>query len=856
MANLVATREALERFAADIPAASLTADRLRRAAETTRALVQQALDTPDRAPTLGGWIDHNLAVLVAEGLADSHDATRKAAGDLFHGSRRRIAEALEADRDDLALALALARGAAQVRDDDRLSADVALVAGALSRPQAGLSLVSAAVELVVRAARSKSDAVKAGAEAVAPTVRESAERLAGALPNHPDVGLQRVRLLLLEARAHTGAERAQLLDKAHGLLTDHDKRFGSTAGARKLLSELLELRARSGASGTDIRRDALALLEAGVHERSLGPKQASRLIRAIERAKALDEDTAARLRELLDDHIGEDQRSWRDVLGRLLVHAGDDAALVGHWQRALRDDPKDTEAARGLAARMVKNLRTGLELPFDSEILERVLERVPYQEMARWTGEDINQVLGVVQETFGTNKAAEFLANRLLATRDLRGREALWKRALDLYDELGDAEGALDVARKAVKHSGLARARLALARILLDRGEHLDEAEAALKPLLEARGAESSEAHKLKAQLSRHPGIRETRRSTLLAFEHKIGVGTEKKFDLAVVYTARNYVLVEATRYPAPEFYEHKHLRTMVRAEDLPKWVSTMDLRKGDVIRAPIRGQDGDPRKDKETIRIYWVADPKQIELELDETALVGRWAEEERRFHIGGDQPALLKVGKGKKGDLYARILRKGGREFPVRAKVEAAQLPEGSNPDRLGKGKRMWGLVRQVPGAVREYEVVGTLTTEDPNAPPPEAAKPEAAKPEAAKAPAPKPEATAAPAPAPPAQAAAPAPTADGPPAPAPAAQAAAPAPTAEAAPVAAPPAQDPPADSAPAPVPPAQAAAPAPAPEAAPPGAAPGPAPAATAPAAPAEPAAPAQAAPAAEAEPGAS
>jgi hypothetical protein len=92
MANLVATREALERFAAELPLAGLGADRLRRTSEATRALIEQALAIPHPET---GWIDHNLAVVVAGALSD--EATAEAGLVLFIGVRRRLGEALSRD---------------------------------------------------------------------------------------------------------------------------------------------------------------------------------------------------------------------------------------------------------------------------------------------------------------------------------------------------------------------------------------------------------------------------------------------------------------------------------------------------------------------------------------------------------------------------------------------------------------------------------------------------------------------------------------------------------------------------------------------------------------------------------------
>src|SRR5690606_10612433 len=123
----------------------------------------------------------------------------------------------------------------------------------------------------------------------------------------------------------------------------------------------------------------------------------------------------------------------------------------------------------------------------------------------------------------------------------------------------------------------------------------------------------------------------------------------------------------------------------------------------GDFLRAPVRGTDADPSKDKEGIRVYWIADPAAAETELGDKAIAERWDKEEAAFGIGGDDPSPLKVSwDGRRERLQARILSgSGGREFQERPELAVEQLPEGADPQRLGKGRRFWGRVERGPDA-----------------------------------------------------------------------------------------------------------------------------------------------------------
>ena len=717
--NLAATREALDRFVAELPA-GLQADRLRRIADATRALVDQALAQPG-APS--AWADHNLAVAIADGL--SEPGTHAVAQTLFMGVRRRLTEALERDGDDLAAALALALGATGATDDARTAGDVTAVAHALARPQVGPRLVAAAVELVVTAASAEDDDVKSAALAAAAPVREAADRVASRLPDHPGAALDRVRLALLDARAGEGEARTSALGAVRGLLKDCDARFGETPAAREILSGVLALEARSATPSSDIRRDALALLEADVRGHAAGPKRTSRLLRTIQRAGQLDQTTSTHIAELLGPIMDADDPRWFEARAVLYEASGDSGALLTLWQHTLEADPTSKHAAKGLAERLLANLRRGLAPPFESAVLDRVLDALPPGAAARWSADDIDRVLALVTDTFGATRAFAFVTNKLLQARELRGRDAIWQRALALASELGDADDqVVDIARAAVKHRGFPEARLILARALIARREHLDEADAALRPLLEKKGPHAAEAQALKGRMKDDPAFRRARYDMLLAYEHKLGVGTSKQFPLSVVFTTRSYALVELTEHPAPEGYEHRHLRTMVRAEDLPEGITPSDLEKGDIVHAPLRGQDADPSRDKEGLRVYWIADTSQLRLDLDAAAVAARWARDEAAFGVDSGQPVPVKVAwDKKKGRLIARLLKVGsGDEFRARPALNAERLPAGLDPERIGgRGRRLWGLVARTddgtrPGQ-RTYAVVTDLTTVGPD-------------------------------------------------------------------------------------------------------------------------------------------
>ncbi len=199
MSHEAATREALARYIDETPNGGVLADQLARTARATLSLYDQAITTPGTRTT---WADHNLAVIVSAGLDDP--ALKACATTLFRGTRRRLAAALEAEPDDLAPATALALGAATSIDDPRLVEDIGLVAGAVTKTHAGPRLIRAAVTMVVEALETKDAGIRKASFTALSAVQESAERLAGRLPNHPDIFLDRARLALHRSHGEEG----------------------------------------------------------------------------------------------------------------------------------------------------------------------------------------------------------------------------------------------------------------------------------------------------------------------------------------------------------------------------------------------------------------------------------------------------------------------------------------------------------------------------------------------------------------------------------------------------------------------------------------------------------------------------
>lgn len=774
--HVLATREAVERFALELPLGP-QGDRLRRTAEALRQLYDQALSSATRNDIVLAWADHNLGVLVAEcfqAAADRADPGSEhltnAGLTLYLGVRRRLVETLTNEPDDLAVALGLALGSAATltdRNDQRLAEDISALTRALGRPGAGPKLATAATRALVQAVHrappgrgegdkseeksekpgkgdkkdagnDRKDEFRQAAAHLAVALREAVERLHRRLPEHPDLALDRIRLVLLAARGSDGPARAEALASARGLLADHEARFGASEAQREVTSTLIQLRTRE-APPAELARDVVTLLEIDQRERQLDPRRSLRLVRSLQRANALDAETARKLQRILrnDRDPGEVSPAQGEVQALLLEALGDEAALVSLQEKQLERDPKDHAAAKTLFERLLKNVRKGLASPFAATTVDLVTQGIQPAALARLSADDVDALLALLRETFGLERALAFAKNKLTQTRELKQREFVWKRALALATEANDEAAVVDIARRSLgEKAAPPEARLVLARALVASGQDLDEADDLLRPLTAERGPLAAEAQQLKAKIKADPRFREARYKSLLAFEDQLGVGTPRPHVLKVVFTAPGYVLAELVERPAPEFYENKHLRVMLRGEDLPQGTKPSDLKKGDELRGPVRGQDASHERDKEGLRIYWIADAREVRLALSADAIATRLREEEAIFGIGSGRPVPLKVAwDGKKKRLVARLFEAqprdgagrpakdpgargasgranndGGREFRVRPHVEVDQLPDGVEPAQVGgRGRRFLGTVER--HGASEYIVTGKL-------------------------------------------------------------------------------------------------------------------------------------------------
>jgi hypothetical protein len=758
--HALAAREALDRFIQAVPA-GLASEPVLRAAGAVRALFGAVVDDRGERPAAAPFADHNLAVLIVEaaGVVEATPSRElaDALAELCFAVRRRLHEALAHDPDDLALALALAHGLAlvvrrpQLRFEARVAEDVSAVAGALERPHAGARLGHAAVAALVAVSQSRDEAIqRTGAPLVAP-LRSALERVSARLPDHPELALDRVRLALQDAARHEHASAAlPALSAARGLLDDFGRRFGLARAQRDLLAELVATRARLGVGGPDLRTEARALLELDVAERLATPERTRGLLKALHKARGLDADLARDLMKLLGLDRRDPDSRWDEVRALLLDAIGDERALLELAEKTLLSDAKHAASARRLFDRWNVNVRDGLAPPFESTIADRVLDAAPAASWAKLSPEELARLMQAVTAVFSSERAFRVLVERVLDVRECRQREATWLLALELGAPLGDEA----VARLGGLVRGdrvPAEVRVAAARAVLDQGGDPELADGLLRGLQGARGGIAKEVGALLGRLRGDPRLREAHRRALVAFEEKAGVGSGRPLALRVIYASPSYALAELVGSQAPEVYEHRHLRAMLRDDDLPAGTHARDLKKGDLVEAPLRGQDATRDEQKGALRIYWVADRSQVRVTSAEPEAgpkpepkQGRAARDkaapkaeapvtgeaegahdeaapavdprlfEADFGIGGAEPIEIRVlWDSRRKRLLGKRFNEAGDRFPANLRVSPTLLPEGLEPARLGRsGKRFLSRVEaQDEGDRRLYLVVGPM-------------------------------------------------------------------------------------------------------------------------------------------------
>ena len=462
---------------------------------------------------------------------------------------------------------------------------------------------------------------------------------------HPDLLLNMAQVAAASARVVSRSERQERLDLARSLLADHEERFGASSGARALRQRILDVRVRSGATGKDIQQDAVRLLEDQAAQGTLRADEAQRVIHTLERAKALDKKTAEKLKQAFSPLVEGHERRWRGVTERLLKKTGDEGALVALWTQALREGGDDAEALEGLSGRLLRNLREGLGTPFDNSLLDSMLDKLPFGLLGKWQAEDVRRVCEHLQESFGNERASRFIRERILPTRNLRKHNGVWKVVFEVLGASAEPAELASLCREAIREGDAPTPRLRFAELCLEHGKHLEEAVDAIKPLGDKRGEAAKAAHRLRERIQGHPAYKSVRKEGLLAFEERIGVGRGELLELKVIHKTPGYVLVEELSHPAPEAYGHKRLRSLVRTPDLPHGLHPMQMQKGDTLRAPLRGEDGDPSRNKGASRVYWLADAGAVQWALTEEEAQRRITEEEARFGLDSDSPVPVLV-------------------------------------------------------------------------------------------------------------------------------------------------------------------------------------------------------------------
>jgi len=477
-----------------------------------------------------------------------------------------------------------------------------------------------------------------------------------------------------------------------------------------------------------------------VAEEMQSPNRTRRLLKALRKARLLDAAFARETMALLHlDKLPRDaaEDPWDEVRAILLDALGDEKALLQLAERTLAADAHHAPSAKRLFERWLSNIRKGLSAPFDSTMAERVLRALSAAGVARLSLDDLQGVSEAIVALFGHSRAFSFVADKVLELREQRAREGVWDLALALATEVGDAAAMLHLAGLVRGDKASPAVRLAAARVLVEEGRDAELADELLRSLKNARGSDAREAQALHARLRNDPALREVNHRTLLAFEDKMGIGSGKPLKLRVIYTSPSYALAELRGPTAPDCYDHKHIRTMLRSDDLPEGVLVTDLKKGDGIEAPLRGQDATQKEDKAGLRVYWVSDRSAVsisEAKVSEAKPSENKGREKRAdvaptddapavdprevegdFGVGSGEPIELRVSfDGRKSRLRARIHGPDQTSFPANIRVEPESLPEGLEAKRLGRnGKRCLGLVEAVDeGQRRLYRVVGALT------------------------------------------------------------------------------------------------------------------------------------------------
>lgn len=642
------------------------------------------------------YVEHNLAVLILGLAAMDRDDDRLAA--LWRAGAPLLTAGVASDPDDLAIAAALLE-LGHLAPKERRARMLDLGEAASTNPLAGDRLFGAWARLLCTLADDPED------EALGRRLETAITRLDAFLEQRPwIVGIAAARLRLVAA--HAGRSDAGVRDEAltrfRVLAADFGDRFGAAPEIEATRLDVALLRLQAKGAGDGARKEARELLISLAAPGRLSDGELLRALRGAERAGVLQKPDWAALVEPLRARAQtarpSDRGGLHKALRKALEKAGDRGALLEALVADVTRSPRSREPASALVQHALAALAAGEEPQIPAEALRAAAAAANRGAFSRLDEEQLGRWLSHLASRLGADAAAEHVTGQLVHVRDLRRLAALWDRGEALLREAGREEAALDLLREGFAGGGHDALRLRWAEAMLAAERELPEVDEALRALAGAAGPLQQRARELRHKVAAHPALERQRRELLLEHEDEIGVGG-RPLRLRVVYTGEGFALAEAVDHPAPSWYEHKHIRVMVRRADLPGDLDLADLKKGRDVFARVRGEDDLKRKGG--LRIYWVDGP--VDPGWSEEERLRRVTDLEGRFRIGTGASLSLRVRKvvPRQGALWASIESpaRGGREtFPSDVRVVAGDLPEGARLADLRPGDQLFAPVDSV--------------------------------------------------------------------------------------------------------------------------------------------------------------
>lgn len=715
---LVGPLEGLERM--DSAAGAEALEQLALARELRAEL--RAVEAESSAAALGPYFAHNLAALLV-GLVDA-GATGTAFEPLALAADPVLAAAGIRDPDDLLVVLARLEAAtmrAPWAGDLEL---LELGKRATGRPHAGDRLMAAHARVVAHVASAADKKLRAGAMRYADDALAEIGAYLARHPLHEGVSRVRIELLSLRVRRATGKARDEAFLLARTALAEYGSRFGQTARTAALeLGVLVDRLVGDDSAPPAAIRDARSRLQRVAAERAVAVSDALTAFRTLDRGKHLDEEAYAELAEVFGDWAEEarpdDADALRRARHRALTATGDDDALLSDAIETLQRDPKNRNAAGRIGQTIVDALHTKAAPPAVSpELLAAAVRELPHARSARWNLKTVLAWLDYVATQLGDEIAAEHAASNLLQVKALRAHEALYRQAMELLRRAGHADRALAVAEKGIELGGHDSLRIDVAEAWLADGK-LAAAEQLLRPALKADGDTGVRARQLRDKIQSSPAFADAQRAELLDFEKEVGIGSGQQIRLRVRFLGDGFALGDVIERKAPAVYGQPHLRVMIRRNELPGYLDVADLRKGQDLFAPVRGEDDKKAGKKGSLRVYWIADGALADPGWSNEQKEERAAQLDRHYGLGGGAVIPLRVDRvsPRAQALWARPVQpKGAPPFPTELRVPAGDLGGGVPLNAIKPGTLLHAPVDSEPWkergpGERRYRVRGPV-------------------------------------------------------------------------------------------------------------------------------------------------